>query len=323
MDKNILVVGDLHLKLSNVKTMDNFFDYLKEIVREKGVKTLIFLGDLYDGKALIHVDVQTMLLNKMKNFVEQQVYIIVGNHDFASTNLGNHSLKPLELFSNIKIIDTYDIVDEYLLMAYGKTAELEGVLRKVCRTSNKIRAIFGHFAVNGFMYGSGKEVDDGVDPKLLTVPTILGHIHSAASIDNVLYLGTPISQTFGEANQLKKILLIQDDGMELIEVSDIFPRHISIKWQDSDAAKFKSNDFLRVTDVPVRDREEAKKKYAEIQDVRFEFISETNNVVRIDPTKSHEVILKEYIEKNFISDRFKDLDKKKLFKLGKRYLEEE
>lgn len=319
MDKNILVIGDLHLKLSNLEIAEQFFTYLYDLVDEHEVKTIVFLGDVYDGKALIHADVQTFLLEKISMLSSCiKIYIIVGNHDFASQNLGNHSLKPLELFENVTVVDRLLVEDKCSFIAYGKSADIEAILQ-LPEVKGKI--VFGHFAVNGFQYGP-KVVDDGVDPKLFTGPAILGHIHTPCDKGNIHYLGSPWSHSFGEANQHKRLLLITESGSKMIGMEDRLPRHVSLDWSDKGSFPITSeHDFVRLTNVPLSSRDAARESLKRYANVSLDFLPELNDVVRIDATKSFEGMLKEYIEKNLMASKFVDLDKKKLYTLGSKYLE--
>ena len=317
MDKPILVIGDLHLKLSNLETAGLFFDFVDETIKNEKVKTVIFLGDAYDGKAIIHADVQTFFIEKIKRLSACKIYIIIGNHDFSSTNLGNSSLTPLDLFENVTTVSECFVDGKCAMIAYGKPSDIEATLQ---RPEIRGKLVFGHFAVNGFMYGP-KIVDDGVDPKFLTGPAILGHIHTPCDKGSICYLGSPWSHSFGEANQNKRLLLISDNGNKMIEMGDRLPRHVTFKWDgDSSSKSARQSDFCRVVDVPLTCRDEAKKTF-EGFNVSFEFLPELNNDVRIDATKSYDVILKEYIDKNLGGSKVTKLDKEKLYLLGKAYLE--
>lgn len=317
MDKPVLVIGDLHLKLSNLAIAEKFFKYVRWLVENRGVRTIIFLGDAYDAKAIIHADVQTFFLNEIGQLSGCKIYIIVGNHDFASTNLGNHSLKPFELFENVTVVDKILVEEKCVMIAYGKSADTETALQ---RPDVVGKVIFGHFAVNGFSYGNGKDVDDGIDPKFLRGPAILGHLHAPKDSGKICYLGSPWSHSFGEANQNKRLLILTDKGNEMVEVEGL-PRHVTFAWDGDDTSKSASqNDFCKVVGVPLACREEAKKIF-EGHNVVFEFLPEVNNDVRIDAKKSYDEMLKEYIDKNLAGSKVTQLDPEKLYRLGKKYLE--
>ncbi len=316
MDKPILVIGDLHLKLSNLETAGLFFDFVDETIKNEKVKTVIFLGDAYDGKAIIHADVQTFFIEKIKRLSACKIYIIIGNHDFSSTNLGNSSLTPLDLFENVTTVSECFVDGKCAMIAYGKPSDIEATLQ---RPEIRGKLVFGHFAVNGFMYGP-KIVDDGIDPKFLTGPAILGHIHTPCDKGSICYLGSPWSHSFGEANQNKRLLLISDSGNKMIEMKDRLPKHITVDWKYKGISITNEGDFVRITNIPLCDRETAKINFVNFKNVSFEFLPEVNNDVRIDATKSYDAILKEYIDKNLGGSKVTKLDKEKLYLLGKRYL---
>ena len=94
--------------------------------REKGIKTILFAGDLYDTQKALLTNVVNETVKAFKMFElhypEQTIYAITGNHDQSTKNLlENPSISALTHISaickNFVVIDNkhYEIEDGILL----------------------------------------------------------------------------------------------------------------------------------------------------------------------------------------------------------------
>ena len=81
---NILIIGDPHFKVENIKEVELFIDKIEKLANEKNPDLIIILGDILHDHERLH----TIPLNKSYDFINRmrniaKTYIIVGNHDMC------------------------------------------------------------------------------------------------------------------------------------------------------------------------------------------------------------------------------------------------
>ena len=319
-----IIVGDLHLKMSNLDVAEPFFKTLMEEIDNSSPKSVVFVGDIHDAKSIVYVGTQDFFIEKVKEILAKgvKVYIIVGNHDFATVSYESHSLTPLGLLDGVTIVDKSLRVEEFLLVAYNKPSVIESIIKK----NKDAKFLLGHFALMGADYGNGYCEQNGTNKKLVEKTFdnyIFGHIHKPSEH----YIGSPWSHSFGEANQHKQILVIESykDPIERIKIEGL-PRHLTIVYKkglEKSLAKIRKNsDIVRILDIPKIKIEEVRSATKTWASVQYVMKVETSSQVRIDETKDHRGIILDYIKAQKEQDRFEGVDKKKLVKMALKYLGE-
>lgn len=207
----------------------------------------VWLGDLLDTKEVIRGKCLNLFYDYFKSSKLQHI-VIVGNHDWFNLECKDHSLKPLSSLPNVRIIDT---VAEHpnLPFVFFPYMHDKNQLKSILETyKDQSKIAFGHFEVSGFDFGNGHMCEDGVvthDDFKGFKRVISGHFHKLQETGNFIYLGTPFSHSFGEANQDKAlgVYTLDDNRLQLIPTS--FPRHISAKIDMSKkGAQKKLEEFL-------------------------------------------------------------------------------
>ena len=224
------IVGDIHARPDNLDKVQKLF----ELVEDLG-NPVIVLGDIFDTKEIIRGKVLNKLL---KLFSSSRLHwdLLVGNHDMF--NLDNaeegHALTALEMSGNLIFVTDKPIinyVDKMLRVPFSKDANFLREALKDAKT-NQVKYVFGHFDIATFDYGNGHISDHGltVDDFKGFQKVISGHYHAFQELGNIVYLGTPFSHNFGESNQRKFIAEFDTTtgALELIETTEIFPRHITL-----------------------------------------------------------------------------------------------
>ena len=142
---------------------------------------------------------------------------------------------------------------------------------------------------------------------------IVGHYHKFQKNENILYLGTPYSHSFGEANQ-KKYILIVDQDLDFIETSQFLPQHYKIRYIaeskkldiDLDEAMLKICDFIDVvveckkSDQMIYSKEFVQKILGiEFQNLKIRYsFNDIDSVVKIDESISIQGMLEKYLQIN-------------------------
>lgn len=237
------VIGDPHIV---PRTLDKG-KHLFQTVEDLG-HPAIWMGDFLDTKEIIHGKCLNLLYDYFKLSKLQHI-VLVGNHDWFNLECLDYSLRTLGSLPNVRIIDKVEFHPTlpFLFFPYvHDKLKVKEVLKSISNKENLI--VFGHFDVSGFDYGNGHFCEDGVithedfkDFKRV----ISGHFHKFQQTGNFVYIGTPYSHSFGEANQDKVIAVysLPDDDLRLMPTS--FPRHLSVKIDMSKPnAKKKLQSFL-------------------------------------------------------------------------------
>jgi len=234
------IVGDPHTKSNN---LDLSKDLLKMV--EKRKKPVIWLGDIFDTKEIIRGKPLNLWLSYFRKS-KLQHFVIVGNHDLFNLQTTEHSLECFKEFGNVTIIDDLTQIDEntYGIPYIHDQTKLKEVLKKIPKGSNLI----AHLELKDFDFGNGHICDKGLTFKDFKKfdKVITGHFHKFQQKENVTYLGTPFSHSFGEANQPKYLATLGED-LELHEITK-FPRHIIIKFdldQELDLSGLNDRDYFR------------------------------------------------------------------------------
>lgn len=220
---SILVIGDPHFKVGNVKEMKQFVQISLKYATEVKPDLIVCLGDVLDRHANIHVEPKMMA----EDYIEEcskiaPTIVIIGNHDrkdnfdFLTTI---HPFNPLKKWPNVDIVDQ-GLVKKvksfiFAFIPYVPAGRFQEAYDKIVGNT-KPDLIFAHQEFSGCVMNSlvSKEGDNwGRDLPFV----ISGHIHQKQELDNVLYVGTPIQHEFGDdTNKGLHLVKLTDNEMEII-----------------------------------------------------------------------------------------------------------
>ena len=251
MTYNIALIGDTHFGIKNnsdifLETMNKFFfETLPKICKEKDIKEIRLLGDLFDNRNSINVKILCNVYNIFKwwseNFAHIEIKLLVGNHDIYYHNrLDINSVKFLQEFHNVKIISKIteeDINGKKIITVpwIVKNSELETEFQKICENTTNYDLCLGHFEINGFEMMRGFEMTEGfVHSKFRNFKRVCsGHYHLKNINDRISYVGSPYQLNWGDKNDIKgiSILDLETNNMEFIEETNA-PKHIEIFLSD-------------------------------------------------------------------------------------------
>jgi DNA repair exonuclease SbcCD nuclease subunit len=209
---NILVVGDLHFKITNLPEMKVLCDQIKEKAQTMKPSFIVLLGDTLDRHESIHV---SPLTDATKFIYElsriSKVYLLIGNHDLKNNKQfcsEEHPFTGLKYINNITVIDS-PLVEEingmtFSFLPYLPNNRFHEGLQLIPKWKDST-AIFCHQEFKGCKMGSIVSTSDNWD---LNNPLIIsGHIHNYQEPQsNMIYIGTPIQHGFGD-NDKKTISL--------------------------------------------------------------------------------------------------------------------
>ncbi len=217
-----ITAGDPHISKDNLQDQEDFFHFLMshEIFNTHapvGGVELVLLGDIYCSKAIIRSEAQNYFIEKLKTLCTyfSRIYILVGNHDYNGPICVDHALEPIKLINRKIFVVDIPIVDQLtdsVFLPYIKTnEEFLNVITNYSNSGYNLQYVYGHQGIQGFDLGNGILDMTGVNQSQLPPNTqfIMGHYHKPQEKNNVIYVGSPLSHSWGESNQNKRIL-IQD-----------------------------------------------------------------------------------------------------------------
>lgn len=216
------VVGDPHV---TNKSLDRFKS-LTEFVESQGFP-VIWMGDLLDNKEVIRGKCLNAWFEYLRSSKLNHI-IIVGNHDWFNLECQDHSLKSLSALSNVTIVDRPMELNGIWFLPYEhKLDKLRSQISHLPEGS----VLFSHMDVKSFDYGNGYLAESGLDLEDLKKFKLVvsGHYHAYQQRDNLVYIGTPFSHSFGETDQVKYIGFFDESKSTLSIVPTTMPRHLTLE----------------------------------------------------------------------------------------------
>lgn len=224
------IVGDLHFGVQKgsevfLESQKRFFVFLKQYCDDNKIDTIIFLGDIFDNRQSIDIQVYSFVLECFEEIlVGIRKICLIGNHDLYYTNsLEIHSLKMLSGINDIEIIDSpitlqFDDISCDIFPWIIDNSSFSPLTKesKYC---------FGHFDIKGFMYNKGIFSEEGLNVSdLISYEKIFsGHYHISqhrkVSQSDFYYVGTPYHLDRGDIGEDKSIIILDTDTDSIEKVS--------------------------------------------------------------------------------------------------------
>jgi DNA repair exonuclease SbcCD nuclease subunit len=241
----IAIVCDTHYGARSDSTilLDNqkqFFDNtFFPTLKEKGVNTVIHLGDLVDRRKYINFNtskrMRTDFLNPLQEYT---VHMIVGNHDVfhKNTNEVNALQELLNSYSFDVYTNTTKIVIDgspILLVPWITTQNESHTMQMIDDT--KAQICMGHFELSGFEFYKGVVSEHGMSPDTLSKFDLVfsGHYHQKSSKGNIHYLGAPYPMTWADYDCPRGFHLFDTNIRELTFIANPYSIFTQINYDDT------------------------------------------------------------------------------------------
>lgn len=244
MNKNVLIVGDLHLgnNKNNPIFLQTALDYARWIDKlcySENIDTIVQLGDVFHNRETTHSIVIDCAYNFFKILEKYDIHIVSGNHDALYNNVSDvNSLKLLSRWPNITVHEKVTTIGDLCFCGWG--TKLEDI------PDSKI--IFGHFDIKGFQMSSFKISEHGFSASdLMNKCQLLmsGHYHKPQvrfyDKKPLIYTGSAYQLNWGESGEDKYSYILNTETLEYRPVENkISPRFEYIK-NEKDLEKVKNN----------------------------------------------------------------------------------
>ena len=203
---SLLVVGDMHFKMNNVKETKILMETVLSSMKELRPDMVVFLGDTLDSFEKVNLQLQTKAINFFKKCAamegQPEIYVLIGNHDRCNNQVFLTDEHPfaglIGAIKNLKIVDApKDVYVGERRMTFcpyvpeDRFFEALDKLKKPISADTKIDILFAH-----------EDFSKIKDDKMKYIKLVIsGHIHDYQKVGNVFYPGTPYQHTFGESEQ--------------------------------------------------------------------------------------------------------------------------
>ena len=240
-----LLVADTHLGLYNdsdlwARVTLNLFQEIADTCKRQNINKIIVLGDLFDERKYLSIKTMNVALKIGRLLNEFQTFLILGNHDVLyKDRLLPSSLELFEKHENITIVHEKYELDDLLLLPWnvGPPVALD-----------QYDAVLGHFAINSFNISDSFVYEGGdTDPSDFSNAKNVysGHFHNPMKKGNIMYLGSPFQQRFGDSDVPRGYYILENGNVELIEFTGV-PKFYKIYTKDKlDKEKIEGN-FIKL-----------------------------------------------------------------------------
>jgi len=208
----VLFCGDKHLKINRFDLAKQCLSWLNSTIENHKPDLYVCLGDDLDTHAVIRSEILTELRYHFDYVLSLGIPIVyvVGNHDCSRPNdMKYHALQSMiGLNPNLHIIDKPQDLKGMTFVPYIHQPE--------DFPKQSLPICVAHQTFKGADYGD-ITTKDGVDAVSIVGADIVisGHIHKRQRLDTggaeVIYIGSPFSQSSSDVNQVKGVSIINTE----------------------------------------------------------------------------------------------------------------
>ena len=217
---------------------DVFFPTLKE----RGISTVIDLGDTFDNRKNIDYNVWARI---RRNYFDRLhdagifVHMILGNHCvyYKNTNEVNAPDLLLDTYDNIEIYSRPETVmiegTKILMLPWINSQNYDETMRWINDTSAEIA--MGHLELNGFEVTPGMLHEGGMEPDIFFKfkQVFSGHFHHKSSRGNITYLGNPYQMFWNDYKDPRGFHLYEPASNKLQFIKNPYEIFKKIYYNDS------------------------------------------------------------------------------------------
>lgn len=287
-----------------LKVLDQIFS----TANNYGIKLLLFNGDLFEEKNRIPQDLYNEVWEAFKKYSsDYRIIFNSGNHDLITLSRES-SLKPFSDIVEI-ITEPTDIkIGKSLLrvLPYGRV-----IHNLTVPDGYEHKFLFIHEDISELQYNNSnfrKNTEIKVDMFEGWDKVFCGHIHMPQEYKNIINIGSPMPVDWGEKEEKKRFLVIQDAQVKSVFTE--YPKFISVSNLDVGSKELIKNDNYNYYRVDV--------SVDQLSDPIFKKFNVSSNVIKkkVKVKRLLDTLSPEEEINNYIKLVETDLDKKKLFEIG-------
>ena len=245
------------------------------IVRSQKIDHVFFLGDMFESRTKLDIDVITAVYDALRGLAEElaqeaerRLFILIGNHDQYNKVGGIYSVRPFEQLDGVQVVSTPWITNVY--RSYFPNGDLESVqvafyphtsdvpgMKKWIQEMPEVDLFLFHQGISEAAVGPydmhiKTEISLGDLPLNKTKLCIAGDFHKRQFLADgrFHYIGSPLQLSFGERNDCKCFSLVDTASWTVESIETNAPKFFEFKSKEEfDSRPFPdllSNAFVRV-----------------------------------------------------------------------------
>lgn len=222
-----LIIGDIHCKKSSIDTVEEVLEKCKLLATKCDLT--IFTGDVNDTKANIRSETIELLLRMFSNW-PTPIIIYLGNHDYNnSIECQGHSLEFLKGLTGVTLIEKPTEIDGDFFVPYMPEDKFVEFME-----SNQIPAkhLYLHQDMDWAKYSSGQPTNSLIKYSLFADfhRVFVGHIHKAQEFKNIIYVGTPYTESFKESDEKKSVIVYDQSNDKVLRIPLGVRQHVTFEF---------------------------------------------------------------------------------------------
>ena len=251
-----------------------FYSIFIPYLEKNNIKDVWILGDFFEHRKVLSIFTLNKAVKFLKTLQDKNIntIMILGNHDVVYRNTNEfNSISPIfKSFSNIKIIDKFEVI-KFDDINIGFISWINQDIRSECIDwikTNNASILCGHFEINSFEIVKGVVCNNGLNQDLFEKydKVFSGHFHIRANNGIIYYIGNPYQTNWGEYGFEKGFAVFNtiDKSVEFIEnptkIYETIVYNEQIDFLKFDF-KYYTNKIVRIYSDP---RKEKNKKTLEL-----------------------------------------------------------
>lgn len=215
--KNELFIGDIHTGFKN--DLDWFHDNLYAVIKQacehataQGIDRIVQTGDFFDVRKATTQTTMAFVRERIVPLLNEHklhMIVLVGNHDLQykdkiQPNAPREILSKYPCFTVIDEPTTMKIAGvDFDLIPWICEQNAASIFDFIAKSKSKF--CMGHFELAGYYFYKNSKADHGLESDFLRKYDIVysGHYHHANSGDNINYLGTPLTMTANDEDEVR------------------------------------------------------------------------------------------------------------------------
>ena len=244
----IALITDTHFghKNDNLLFHNVFIRFYDDIffptLRERGISTIVHLGDLFDRRKYINFHIlHRTRIDFLQKLVDggYDTHVIIGNHDtyFRDTNDVNSVTELIHMrYPNFHVYEHPQEVSfgklRVLIVPWLNTNSMIPGMEMIA--NSKASVLMGHLEIAGFHMDQNQVCEHGMDKTIFDhfKKVFSGHFHHASEEGKVRYLGSPYEMTFADLNDPKGFYIFDTDTLELEFVLNPYKMFYRVVYDD-------------------------------------------------------------------------------------------
>lgn len=238
----ILFIGDPHIRHTHLKDGVELLQWIESVAESEKPDLVVNLGDTFEEHSVIRAEVLSIVSNHLARLqaAKLPVIMLLGNHDMWKPNSSKyHALEVFKDRKGVTVVDETTIIDGITYVPYlpDPADWPKGVKTDIYVTHNTfIGADYGPSCAK-----------DGIDAAQVEANLVVsGHIHKRQLLKEglIVYPGTPSSLTASDANQVKGLMILDTDTLEMRFIDSPFPmwRTLEIDLSSSNNLQLNEKD---------------------------------------------------------------------------------